>query len=208
MDILKRFMIGLGAMVMALGSSFTTMEGGATLTLSQIGQVPLMAWLFSLGTFIAGALNSADLRVPKLAATSTMMVLLVLLIVPLAGCETAQVIKEASPEAKPQTFLEHLAGAYGEVGTVRKLAAFYARSKLPASEDCQNNFSTICNQAREVDKQTRLFEQQLDRIWDAYLLVEGKLEKCTIEWQGQSFPCESKTDQIISGLITLRGFVK
>ena len=56
--ILKRFALFALGLVMALGSSLSTMDGGASITPSDLGSIPLMAWLFALGAGISGALGN------------------------------------------------------------------------------------------------------------------------------------------------------
>lgn len=63
-DILKRLALFTMGVVMALGSSLSTLDGGATLTFSDLGKIPLMAWFFALGAGISGALDGQVLR-PK-----------------------------------------------------------------------------------------------------------------------------------------------
>jgi len=55
--IIQRLLLGLMGFSSALGASLTTLDGGAAMTLSQLGQVPLVAWLLSLSAGIAGSLG-------------------------------------------------------------------------------------------------------------------------------------------------------
>ena len=54
----KRIALFVMALVMALGSSLSTMDGGASITPSDLGDIPLMAWLFAVGAGISGALGN------------------------------------------------------------------------------------------------------------------------------------------------------
>jgi len=56
--LIKKFMLFVSGLVMALGSSLSTMEGGSSLTISDLGSIPLMAWLFAVGAGIAGFLGN------------------------------------------------------------------------------------------------------------------------------------------------------
>ena len=58
--LIKKIMLFISGLVMALGSSLSTMEGGADLTISDLGSIPLMAWLFAIGAGIAGFLGNPN----------------------------------------------------------------------------------------------------------------------------------------------------
>lgn len=55
---IKRISLFVMGLAMALGSSLSTMDGGSALTPSDIGSVPLVAWLFALGAGISGLLGN------------------------------------------------------------------------------------------------------------------------------------------------------
>ena len=54
---IKRFLVGIAGAVGALISSLASMDGGMTLTLAQLGVIPLIAWLGVLLAFITGYMN-------------------------------------------------------------------------------------------------------------------------------------------------------
>lgn len=54
----KRIALSVMGLASALGSSLSTMDGGAALTPSDIGGIPLMAWLFAIVAGISGFLGS------------------------------------------------------------------------------------------------------------------------------------------------------
>lgn len=56
--IIKRVLLFIMGVVMALGSSLSTMDGGAAITPSDLGSIPLMAWLFAIGAGISGLLGN------------------------------------------------------------------------------------------------------------------------------------------------------
>lgn len=55
--ITKKIMLSVMGVLMALGSSLSTMEGGAAITVSQIGDIPVIAWAFAIGAGISGYLG-------------------------------------------------------------------------------------------------------------------------------------------------------
>jgi len=55
--IIKRILLGLAGFASALGAALTTMDGGTTLTLSQLGSIPLVAWLLAFTAGISGSLG-------------------------------------------------------------------------------------------------------------------------------------------------------
>lgn len=54
---IKRILLFIVGFVMALGGAISAMEGGASMTFSQLGQVPMVAWLFAIGAGINGVLG-------------------------------------------------------------------------------------------------------------------------------------------------------
>jgi len=56
--VIKRVLLFVMGLVMALGSSLSTMDGGAQITPSDLGSIPLMAWLFAVGAGISGAMGN------------------------------------------------------------------------------------------------------------------------------------------------------
>ena len=56
---LKRTLLFISGFVMAMGSSISSMDGGATLTVSQMSSIPLVAYLFAIGAGISGVLGVA-----------------------------------------------------------------------------------------------------------------------------------------------------
>ena len=57
MNIIIRFLIGLAGMAGALGAALATMEGGNAMTLANLGDIPLVAWLSAFVSFVAGFLS-------------------------------------------------------------------------------------------------------------------------------------------------------
>jgi len=55
--VVKRIALFALGLVMALGSSLSTLDGGTALTISQMGDIPLIAWMFAIGAGISGALG-------------------------------------------------------------------------------------------------------------------------------------------------------
>lgn len=61
-DMISRILMFFGGFVLAFGSSLSTLPGGAELTLVQIGQVPLLAWVLATGAGIVSALDGKILN--------------------------------------------------------------------------------------------------------------------------------------------------
>lgn len=55
--IIKRVLLGLMGFTSALVAALSTMDGGASMTLAQIGNVPLVAWMMALTSGLAGSLG-------------------------------------------------------------------------------------------------------------------------------------------------------
>jgi len=53
----KRVLLGLMGFCSAMGASLTTMDGGSSMTLAQLGQVPMVAYMMALSAGLAGALG-------------------------------------------------------------------------------------------------------------------------------------------------------
>ncbi len=56
--VIKRVLLFIMGLTMALGSSLSTMDGGTAITISELGSVPLIAWVFAVGAGISGALGN------------------------------------------------------------------------------------------------------------------------------------------------------
>lgn len=117
----------------------------------------------------------------------------------LPGCETMQAIQNSTP---PQTFLQGLAQAQGEIATLRDLTAFTLNAE---GENCIERPSTdLCAAAFKIDTKTREFSEKLDMIKTAYLRANGVLTECAIVYGGVTLPCETEQDVVLAGLIELR----
>jgi len=116
-----------------------------------------------------------------------------------AGCETMREVRETPP---PRSIIEGLAVAQGEIIAVRDLTAFILNAN---GEHCREQPETrLCQVGFSVDEKTRDARDAIDDIRDAYLLVNGDLSRCKVEYGGVAIPCEDRYDLILSTIIEVR----
>lgn len=56
----KRIGLGLIGFLAALAAALAALEGGSAMTLSQMGQIPLLSWILALGAFMTGVIGKHD----------------------------------------------------------------------------------------------------------------------------------------------------
>ena len=58
--VFRKILLAVLGGVMALGSALASIDGGSALTLSDIGSIPLVSWLFAVGASITGYLGNTQ----------------------------------------------------------------------------------------------------------------------------------------------------
>lgn len=128
-----------------------------------------------------------------------LMIVIVAAMLALSGCETMQAARDIPP---PQSFPEAMAQMQGQIAAMRNLTDFYIKMN---KEDCINApYTDLCTAAREINTITHKYRDSIDSIMNAYMLVDGQVHQCKIEYDGVTLPCESVSDQILAGLLDLR----
>ena len=57
-NLFRKILLAILGGVMALGSALASIDGGSALTLSDMGSIPLVSWLFAVGAALTGYLGN------------------------------------------------------------------------------------------------------------------------------------------------------
>lgn len=128
--------------------------------------------------------------------------LLGILLVGLAACETAGEVRHAP---KPQSFTQGLAQIQGQIGYLRDMTAFFLDIR---GENCVTSPNTdLCTAASRIDAKTREYRDKVDLMYGAYEASQGVLSQCKIVYNSVTLPCDTTEDQILAGLIELQALL-
>lgn len=58
--LVKKLMYGFMGFLAAMASALAASDGGTTMTISQVGSIPLLSWILALGAFFAGVMGKHD----------------------------------------------------------------------------------------------------------------------------------------------------